>query len=119
MDDPTPDRAEALRNQGRIDTAFAILIAFAMLLGMVPVGTALMVGMVAIWLAVRGHQMVEQAVPMDDAEERELERLRFQSKRVRQLLDEMQKGGEPLLRYDLARCRQVAMLESFVKRSRT
>jgi hypothetical protein len=31
----------------------------------------------------------------------------------------MQKGGEPLLRYDLARCRQVAMLESFVKRSRT
>jgi hypothetical protein len=119
MDDPTPSRPEALRNQGRIDTTFAIAIAAAMLIGMVPAGTAMLIGMVAIWLAVRGHQMAEQAVPLDEADDRELERLRFQSKRVRQLLDGLEKSGEKPLRYDLARARQLAMVESFLRRSRT
>jgi hypothetical protein len=119
MDDPEPNRPEALKNQGRVDTAFAVAIAFAMLIGMVPAGTAMIVGTVAIWLAVRGHQMAEQAVPLDDAEQRELERLRFQSKRVRHLLEELEKTGEVPLRYDLARCRQLEMLEAIVRRART
>jgi hypothetical protein len=90
-----------------------------MLLGMVAAGTAMIVGGVAIWLAVRGLQMLEQSVPLDDGERQELERLRFHSRQVRQLLETMEKTGEAPLRYDLGRCRQVAMVESLMRRTRT
>jgi hypothetical protein len=118
-DEPTPSRAEALRRQGQIDIGFAVAIAATLLFGMVTAGTAVIVGGVAIWLAVRGLQMLEQSVPLADGERQELERLRFHSRPVRQMLEALEKHGDEPLRYDLGRCRQVAMLESLVRRSRT
>jgi hypothetical protein len=110
----TNERAEMLRRQGQIDSGFAIAIAAALLIGMVASGTAMIIGSVAIWLAVRGRQMVEQAVPLDEVDRRELDRLRGQSRHVRQLLDGLQKAGHEPLRYDLIRCRQLARFESLL-----
>lgn len=107
-------RAEALRRQGQMDSVFAIAIAFSLVIGMVASGTAMIIGTVAIWLAVRGQQMVEQAVPLDEMERRELERLRNQSRHVRQLLEALHKIGQEPLRYDLIRCRQVAKVEALL-----
>jgi hypothetical protein len=118
-DEPTLSRAEALRRQGQIDIGFAAAIAVTMMFGIVAAGTAMIVGAVAIWLAVRGLQMLEQSVPLDDGDRRDLERLRFQSRQARQLIEALEKTGNEPLRYDLGRCRQVAMLESILRRSRT
>jgi hypothetical protein len=107
-------RAQALQRQGQIDSGFAVAIALSLLIGMVASGTAMIIGSVAIWLAVRGRQMVEQAVPLETAEKRELDRLRHQSRQVRQLLDALQKTGHEPLRYDLIRCRQLAKFESLL-----
>jgi predicted NBD/HSP70 family sugar kinase len=111
---PVNERAETLRRHGQIDSGFAIAIALSLLIGMVNPGTALIIGSVAVWLAVRGRQMYEQAVPLEEAERRELDRLRGQSRHVRQLLDALQKAGQEPLRYDLIRCRQLAKVESLL-----
>jgi hypothetical protein len=53
-------------------------------------------------------------VPLEEAERRELDRLRGRSRHVRQLLEALQKAGHEPLRYDLARCRQLARVESLL-----
>lgn len=108
-------RSDALRRQGRLDSGFAVAIAATLVLGGASAATGVLVGLVAIWLALRGRRLTEHAVPLAEDERRELERLRGESRHVREMLELLSRAGHPPLRYDLVRCRQLARVEALLR----
>ena len=110
-----PSRTESLRRQGLMESGFAVLTAMMLLAGTggSPVGT-LLVGLLAIWMARRGQRMVEGSAPLEDAERRELDRLRSTSRHVREMLALLERAGQQPVRFDLQRCRRLARFESLL-----
>lgn len=107
-------RTELLRRQGLTESAFAVLTAALLLGSSAAPGAALAVGALAIWMAWRGRRRVELAAPLADAERRELEQLAGGSRHVRELLGLLARAGQQPVRFDLARCRRLAQLESML-----
>jgi hypothetical protein len=106
-------RTELLRRQGLIESGFAVLTAVMLFFG---TGSALtpLVGLIAIWMALRGRRMLEEAAPLTDAERRELDRMKAESRHVREMLALLERAGQQPVRYDLGRCRRLARLESLI-----
>jgi hypothetical protein len=114
MDTNPPDRTELLRRQGMTESAFAVATAVLLLGSSASPVLGLAVGAMAIWMAVRGRRMVEEAVPLDAAERHELDRLAAGSRHVRELLGLLSRAGMQPMRYDLRRCRRLARVESLI-----
>jgi hypothetical protein len=104
MNTERPDRTALLRRQGTTESAFAVLTAVLLLGSTASPGIVVMAGALAVWMAWRGRRMVELAVPLADAERRELEHLAADSRHVR----------EQPVRFDLLRCRRLAQVESLL-----
>jgi len=110
-----PSRTELLRRQGLIESGFAVLTAVMLLAGTGgSLAGTLLVGLLAIWMARRGHRMIEESVPLADPERRELDRLRSTSRHVRELLALLERTGQQPVRFDLERCRRLARVESLL-----
>jgi hypothetical protein len=107
-------RTELLRRQGLTESAFAVLTAVLLLGSTASPGVVLAAGALATWMAWRGRRMVELAVPLADAERRELEHLAAGSRHVRELLGLLAKAGQQPVRFDLVRCRRLAQVESML-----
>ena len=114
MSSPKPSRTELLRRQGLLESAFAVATAAMLFTGDTTPGVALGVGLVTVWLAWRGNAMVEQSAPLGDAERRELDRLKAQSQHVREMVAVIERAGQSPVRFDLARCRRLARVESML-----
>lgn len=109
-----PSRSELLRRQGMIECGFAVATALVLAGGVASTGVAVAVGALAIWMAWRGRLMVDNAVPLDGAERRELDRLKGQSQHVRELVAMVERAGQQPVRFDLQRCRRLARVESML-----
>jgi hypothetical protein len=107
-------RTEQLRRQGLTESAFAVLTAVLLLGSVASPAIVLTVGVLATWMAWRGRRMVELAVPLADAERRELDHLASGSRHVRELLGLLAKAGQQPVRFDLVRCRRLAQVESML-----
>ncbi len=114
MNTERPSRTELLRRQGLTESAFAVLTAVLLLGSTASPGVVLAAGALATWMAWRGRRMVELAVPLVDAERRELEHLASGSRHVRELLGLLAKTGQQPVRFDLVRCRRLAQVESML-----
>jgi hypothetical protein len=110
-----PSRTEVLRRQGLVESGFAVLTAVMLLAGTgASLASTLLVGLLAIWMARRGHRMIEGSVPLAEPERRELDRLRADSRHVRELLELLERAGQQPVRFDLQRCRRLARVESLL-----
>jgi hypothetical protein len=107
-------RTELLQRQGLTESAFAVLTAVLLFGSSATPGAVLAVGTLAIWMAWRARRRVELAAPLGDAERRELQQLAGGSRHVRELLDLLARAGQQPVRFDLARCRRLAQLESML-----
>jgi hypothetical protein len=107
-------RIEQLRRQGLIESGFALATAVMLFTGSSSVGVAFAVGFLAVWMAVRGRNMVDGAVPLTEPERRELDRLKGESQHVRELLALLEGAGQTPVRYDLVRCRRLARVTSLL-----
>lgn len=114
MSTEASSRIELLRRQGLTESAFAVVTALLLLGSAASPGVLLMAGSLAIWMAWRGRRRVALAVPLGDAERRELEQLACGSRHVRELIGLLAKTGQQPARFDLARCRRLAQLESML-----
>jgi hypothetical protein len=114
MSPDRPSRTELLRRQGFTESAFALLTALLLLGSSASPGIVLLAGALSIWMAWRGRRMVELAVPLQDAERRELETLAARSRHVRELLELLARSGQQPVRFDLLRCRRLAQVESML-----
>lgn len=114
MNTERPDRTALLRRQGTTESAFAVLTAVLLLGSTASPGIVVMAGALAVWMVWRGRRMVELAVPLANAERRELEHLAADSRHVRELLALLAKSGQQPVRFDLLRCRRLAQVESLL-----
>ena len=114
MGTPSVSRTEFLRRQGQIDSGLAIATAVMLLGGSGSPGVVLVLGALAIGLAVRGERKVTQCVPLAQAQRQELERLAAQSRPVREMVERLAQSGQQPVLYDLERSRQLARLESLI-----
>lgn len=110
----TPPRTELLRRQGLIESGFALLSAVLLLGSTASPGLITALGALSVWMAVRGRRMVEQALPLSDAQRRELQRLATESKPVRELLALLERTGQEPVLYDLERCRRLARVAAVI-----
>lgn len=110
----TPSRTETLRRQGLIESGLAVLTAAMLFMGSSGALSVGLVGAMAVWMALRGRRMLEEAVPLTDAERAELERMKTGSRHVRELLAVLGRAGQEPVRFDLGRCRRLARLESMI-----
>lgn len=103
-------RLDALRRRGWLNLAFAV---GAGLLGLVSDSGALaaMNVVFALLFAWQGHRIVAHAVPLDEAERKELAALEKRSPLVRRLIAPARAQGDPL-RLDLVSARRLARLEA-------
>lgn len=109
-------RSATLRQQGYRDLVFAV--ATALLAAGSGVGALALAGCVlAIWLALRGRLLVQHSDPLTDPQKRELDRLRANSRTVKQALDTLRASGAEPVRLDLLKCRQLARLDDKVSRA--
>ena len=109
-----PSRAALLRRQGLTESAFAVLTAVMLLGSTASPAIVAGVGLLAIGMAWRARRTVELAVPLDDGERRELQRLAGGSRHVRDLLAVLEKAGQAPVRLDLVRCLRLAQGESML-----
>jgi hypothetical protein len=107
-------RTRLLRRQGALETGFAVLTAVLLLGSTSSPGIVVLVGAMAVWMAFRGQRMTELADPLPDPERRELERLKAESRHVRELVGLLERAGQAPVRYDLARARRLARVESML-----
>lgn len=107
-------RTELLRRQGTLESAFALAVAVSLFAGDPSPVVALGVGLLAVWLAARGHAMIAQCAPLAEAERHELERLKRRSQPVRELVAVIERAGQSPVRFDLNRCRRLARVESLL-----
>jgi hypothetical protein len=107
-------RTRLLRRQGALETGFAVLTAVMLLGSTAAPGMVMLVGAMAVWMAVRGRTLAELAEPLADAERRELDRLKADSRHVRELLGQLERSGQVPVRFDLARARRLARVESLL-----
>lgn len=114
MKTPSISRSEVVRLKGLTESGFAVLTAALLLGSSASPPVALAMGGLSVWMALRGLRMVEQAVPLDGAQRRELDRLASQSRHVRELLAVIAQAGQQPIRYDLERCRRLARFESLL-----
>lgn len=103
-------RLDALRRRGWLNLAFAV---GAGLLGLLAESGALaaMNAVFALLLAWQGHRISQHAVPLDEAERRELAALEKRSAVVKRFVAAARAQGEPL-RLDLVSARRLARLEA-------
>ncbi len=114
MKTPSIPRSEVVRLKGLTESGFAVLTAALLLGSSASPPVALAMGGLSVWMALRGLRMVEQAVPLDDAQRRELDRLASRSRHVRELLAVIAQAGQQPIRYDFERCRRLARFESML-----
>jgi hypothetical protein len=110
----TPPRTELLRRQGQLESGFALLSAVLLLGSSASPGLVAAMGALAVWMALRGRRMVEQALPLTDAQRAELQRLATDSKPVRELLALLERAGQQPVLYDLERCRRLARVTALI-----
>jgi len=107
-------RTAQLRRQGLIESGFALAMAVMLFTGSSSGGMVFALGSLAVWMALRGRNMVDGAVPLTVPEQRELDRLKSESTHVRELLALVEGAGQQPVRYDLMRCRRLARVTALL-----
>jgi len=107
-------RTGQLRRQGLTESGFALATAVLLATASTSIGVVYAVGALAVWMALRGRDMVDGAVPLTGVERRELDRLRGESAHVREWLALIEAAGQQPVRYDLQRCRRLARVAALL-----
>ena len=103
-------RLDALKRRGWINLAFAVGVGLLGLLAE-PGAMAVMNAVFALIFAWQGQRIIQHAVPLDEAERKELAALEKRSPLVRRFVTAARAHGEPL-RLDLVSARRLARLEA-------